>query len=651
MVLRPPTVTRLRALNSWDRFQNDAAELAESVARRVVLPRIDAERLGASVQRLKPARRHLMMPMLEGFAALRPQASFVQIGSHDGQQQDPLRDIVLSREWSGIMVEPVPYVFARLQHHYGHLQRVQLENLAVGPIDGTKPFYHLRDTSGAGRPGLPIWFDALGSFDRDVVLGHRQYIPDIESRIVELEVPCVTFTTLCERNGVERVDFLHTDTEGYDFEILRSVDFDRVRPTLIVYEHVHLPPEDRQACRELLAGFDYETFEYGLDTWCFNASTLPVPDAEALVPLWRWLTDPARPAGQLAATRALRLGARRIFRRPAGSDAMFGGLFELTDSERRYLNNGYDDSTPLPRDAAAYLRPDNSRLRALTRDYAALKVPAVEQHMWTSDRVASHVDLRYFRGDNLYVWHRPEHPRSMAMAQFIYMRYLERRGGAELLARIPEDGAFGCWTSEVTGRGALSRDRLDSASEILFLERQLNVLSRHGIRILDIGAGYGRLAYRMAQAHPSLGDYCCVDAVPESTFLCEYYLGFRNVSPPTRVVPLVDVPELEPGSFDLAVNIHSFSECTRAAVEWWLAQLTRLRVPHLFVIPNEAEGIISREPDGGYHDLMPSIAAAGYKLTAVEPVITDPAVRELVQIHDSFHLFEFEPSAASARLT
>jgi FkbM family methyltransferase len=643
MALRPSTVTRLRARETRARLQNDAAELAESVARRVAVSRLQPERLGATVQRLKPAPRHLMMPILEQFAQLRPEAFFVQIGSHDGQQQDPLRDIVLSREWSGIMVEPVPYVFARLQHYYGHLRRLRLENVAVGPEDGPRTFYHLRDTNDAGRRGLPIWFDALGSFNREVVLAHRRFIPDIDSRIVELEVPCVTFDTLCHRNGVERVDFLHTDTEGYDFEILKSVNFGCLRPTLIVYESVHLRPEDKQACLELLGSVDYESFEYGLDTWCFNASTLPLPEADVLLPLWRWLTDPTRPTGQLAATRALRLGARRVLHRQGGSDSVFGELFKLTDVERRYVNDGYDDSAPLPPGAKAYLRAANPRLRELSEQYRRLDFPAVSHHMWRPEEVAAKVELLHFRGDNSYVWHYAEHPRAMAMVLFVYMRYLEDRGGAELLARLPEDGAFGCWTTEVAGRGKLSRDRLDSASEILFLERQLNVLSRPGIRILDIGAGYGRFAHRMAQAHPSLADYCCVDAVPESTFLTEYYLRFRDVSPPARVVALGDVPALEPGSFDLAINIHSFSECTRAAVEWWLAQLTRLRVPHLFVIPNEAEGILSREAEGGSHDLMPSIAAAGYKQTAVEPVMLDPAVQELVRIHDNFHLFEFDP--------
>jgi FkbM family methyltransferase len=642
MAQRTATITRLRARETLDRVQNDAAEVAESVARRVTLPRVPPERALAAVQRLKPTPRHQMMPLLDQFAQLRPDAFFVQIGSHDGQQQDPLRDIVLSRNWSGIMVEPVPYVFERLQQHYGHLSRLKLENVAVGPTDGLMSFYHLRDTADAGRPGLPIWFDALGSFDREVVLRHRRFIPDIDSRLVETEVPSVTFETLCVRNGVERVDLLHTDTEGYDPEILKSVPFDRFRPTLIVYESVHLFPDVKEECTELLAGFDYGSFEYGLDTWCFNASTLSKPEADELVPLWKWLTDSARGTSQLIVTRALRLTARRVLGRPGGTSSLFGELFEMSEDERRYINRGYDDRTPLPDGAKAYLTGANPRLRELRAQYERLRIPAVDHHMWSPEEVSENLEMAYFRGDNVYVWHYAEHPRAMAMVLFVYMRYLESRGGAELLARMPEDGAFGCWTVEVAGRGKVSRDRLDSVSEVLFLERQLGLLGKRDLRVLDIGAGYGRLAYRMAQVHDSLADYCCVDAIPESTFLCEYYLQFRGIAPPARVVPLGGVDRLEPGSFDLAVNIHSFSEMRLAAIEWWLSQLARLRVPHLFVVPNEAEGIASHEPDDGWRDAMPSFEAAGYTQVAVEPVMVDPAVQELTRVHDNYLLFALD---------
>jgi hypothetical protein len=103
--------------------------------------------------------------------------------------------------------------------------------------------------------------------------------------------------------------------------------------------------------------------------------------------------------------------------------------------------------------------------------------------------------------------------------------------------------------------------------------------------------------------------------------------------------------DLDSGSFDLAVNIHSFSECTLAAIEWWLALCVRLEVPHLFVVPNEYEGIISREVGGGYLDALPAFEAAGYRPTHVERVISDPAVREMVRIHDNFYLFERVPGS------
>jgi hypothetical protein len=48
-----------------------------------------------------------------------------------------------------------------------------------------------------------------------------------------------------------------TETEGHDFEILRTVDFSRIRPALILYEHSHLGAHDQRACWRLLAAAGY----------------------------------------------------------------------------------------------------------------------------------------------------------------------------------------------------------------------------------------------------------------------------------------------------------------------------------------------------------------------------------------------------------
>ena len=146
----------------------------------------------------------------------------------------------------------------------------------------------------------------------------------------------------------------------------------------------------------------------------------------------------------------------------------------------------------------------------------------------------------------------------------------------------------------------------------------------------------------MTEAAPGLADYCCLDAVPESTFLSEYYLAWRGCVPPARVVPLHELDLLSGCRFDLAVNVHSFSECTLAAVTWWVDWLAELAVPNLFIVPNEPEGLLSREADGTRQNLIPVLERAGYRLAVREPVISDPAVREMVRIHDQFHLFSLD---------
>ena len=77
-------------------------------------------------------------------------------------------------------------------------------------------------------------------------------IPDVERRVVSIDVPGVTFESLCRTHSVDKVDLILIDTEGYDWQILKTIDLAAVRPRLLVYEHYHLSDEDRRRCR--LAG-------------------------------------------------------------------------------------------------------------------------------------------------------------------------------------------------------------------------------------------------------------------------------------------------------------------------------------------------------------------------------------------------------------
>ncbi|HEY1523456.1 MAG TPA: putative sugar O-methyltransferase [Solirubrobacteraceae bacterium] len=315
-------------------------------------------------------------------------------------------------------------------------------------------------------------------------------------------------------------------------------------------------------------------------------------------------------------------------------------LVTITAEDREYLTKLYQDTVPLPT-AAQELVPDHRELVELRAAYESLDLPVVVRSRWHEGAVGSFLDLRWFRGETLFVWHYREIPRISQLKYYVFARYVLDRDHLGLLDRLEEDGMFGCWTFSYPGWREVSRDLLQSVNEISFLDRTLQVSQRSDLSVLDIGAGYGRLAHRMATALPGLANYCCTDVIPEATFLSRWYLAYRGCSPPARVVRLDRIEsELEPGSFDLAVNMHSFSECPMAAIQWWVDLVARLEVPYLLIVPNEPQELLSTEPDGSRRDFSPILTTAGYALEHREPVIGDPAAQELIPLRDHFHLFK-----------
>ena len=243
----------------------------------------------------RAVRKRPSARLLERFAELHPQACFVQIGSNDGVKLDPLRRHILARRWRGILVEPVPDLYLKLRGNYAACaDRLRFENVAIADHDGHLPFYHLAPVADHRSEGLPDWYDALGSLRRDVLAAHVAVIPDIERRIVQRDVPALTFDTLCRRAGVEAVDLVHMDTEGYDWQLLRSIDLARYRPRIVVYEHIHLARADRAAAGAHLTRLGYACLPDGMDTWCLRTVDLPAAD-QPLLDLWsryrsQWLT-------------------------------------------------------------------------------------------------------------------------------------------------------------------------------------------------------------------------------------------------------------------------------------------------------------------------------------------------------------------------
>jgi FkbM family methyltransferase len=237
---------------------------------------------------LTPHRvRDRIAVVLSVFAAERRNVFFIQIGSNDGDHGDPLKHHVVERRWSGIMIEPVPYVFERLRANYGSNPRLILEKIAIGPEDGSMPFYYVAPTSDP----RPMWYDQLGSFLRANITKHAHAIPSLEQRIVETTVSSLTFESLCRKYLVQKIDLLHIDAEGFDFEIVKLIDFAQRVPDLLLYEHRHLSAQDYSACRALLGRNGYDLLEEGGDTLCLHRGA----PGSRLTRVFRLMKRPRRP--------------------------------------------------------------------------------------------------------------------------------------------------------------------------------------------------------------------------------------------------------------------------------------------------------------------------------------------------------------------
>ncbi len=328
---------------------------------------------------------------------------------------------------------------------------------------------------------------------------------------------------------------------------------------------------------------------------------------------------------------------RRLLRR-YGIEVM-----RVPPTDRRTEGASFDASLAIPPEIEKRLSSEHPRLRELRASYSQSDLPMAIQTMWGSDYLDKELDLRYFRGDNVYVWQFRNVGNTAHNKYYLFLRDLASRDTQSLLTRLDEDGMFGCWTFDYPGWPLVSRDLLDSINELYFLDKHLNFLSAEGMVVLDIGAGYGRLAHRSLAAAPNLAKYFCVDAVPESTFLCEFYLDYRQCDDRAEVVPLHEVDSrLQNERIDLAVNIHSFSEMSQASIEGWISRIADKKVTWLLIVPNDADKLMSMQADGERISFEPILERYGYSLIVKEPIYPDPTMQAFMGVSDHFFLFKLD---------
>lgn len=214
--------------------------------------------------------------------------NFIQVGACDGDfsnSNDPIQKYILSkRDWHGVMLEPVPYLFERLKGNIDrHIKdwedRIVPINAALSDRDGIQTFYVVNPHFAEEMPNESHALKhQIGSFNKQHIVKHLKIKKERKQLSQELDyyIDGINVTAMAAPSVVRRykesgkvvrdghIDVLTIDAEGYDYIVLKGfLANTTIRPLMVIYEHLHLTNEDKQNAISLLHEYGY----IDIDDW------------------------------------------------------------------------------------------------------------------------------------------------------------------------------------------------------------------------------------------------------------------------------------------------------------------------------------------------------------------------------------------------
>ena len=176
---------------------------------------------------------------------------FVEIGTC---YFDTLNETLGDAGWHGVVVEPVVKYLNMLDHYKG----ITYINSAIDDKRGSR----VMDVYKEDKVEKDSDYAGMSTF--------TEYTKERNKKFVDQHtVSTITYEDAVFMGGIPRVDFLKVDTEGHDYTILSSIDFNNraLRPALIKAETKHY---DSNKVIELLESNGYLVFEEAEDVYAID---------------------------------------------------------------------------------------------------------------------------------------------------------------------------------------------------------------------------------------------------------------------------------------------------------------------------------------------------------------------------------------------
>jgi len=177
---------------------------------------------------------------------------FLVIGAMDGIRHDGLYPyLAMHPEWHGVMVEPVADHFERLKINFKVFDNIKFENSAVTEKTGQAQITRIPVNLIGNK--LPEWADGISTLKTEPHMMINRY----SDFAVKETVNTISVKDLISKYNITRIDLLHIDCEGYDFQIFEELWQHGFRPRVIKVEKVYFTDKEISDTLSMLAYSKY----------------------------------------------------------------------------------------------------------------------------------------------------------------------------------------------------------------------------------------------------------------------------------------------------------------------------------------------------------------------------------------------------------
>lgn len=190
--------------------------------------------------------------------------SFIQVGANDGKSFDFLYEFVSNRKSKGIVIEPIAEYFDELDKNYAFNEQIITINKAIHPVEKKVTLYKVNPNN---KDKYPEWVKGIASLDPN----HHKKLNVQSDDMIEEEVEAIPLMNVISSSlKNNRLDYFQVDTEGFDYDVIKMLNFNVVQPKIIKYESVNLKEEQQVELISFFKSKGYYVFKEVNDTLAIN---------------------------------------------------------------------------------------------------------------------------------------------------------------------------------------------------------------------------------------------------------------------------------------------------------------------------------------------------------------------------------------------